>query len=159
VFREGAETVLFLWGVLEQSATTGWGGVVGGVAGVATAGLLGWAIFRGGQRLSVSGFFAITTLFIVLLAAGLFSSGVGRLQGLGVLPMTEPVWDTSSLLSDRSIVGSFLAGLVGYRARPSLPEVIAYLGYLIVAAMLLFRQRSPAAGARPRPGRAPAGVA
>src|SRR5712692_10296751 len=153
VFREGAETVLFLWGVLAQTTSAaGWGSVLGGVGGVATAAALAWAIFRGGQHLSVARFFGITTLFIMLLAAGLFSTGVGRLQGLGLLPMTDPLWDTSSLLNDRSVVGSFLAGLVGYRARPSALEVIAYVGYLILAGVLLFRHRTPADGARPRTG-------
>jgi high-affinity iron transporter len=159
VFREGAETVLFLWGILAQTTSAaGWGSFLGGVAGVATAAALGWAIFRGGQRLSVARFFAVTTLFIMLLAAGLFSTGVGRLQGLGVLPMTDPLWDTSTLLSDRGVVGSFLSGLVGYRARPSALEVFAYVGYLVVAGLLLFHHRTPAAGARPRAGRETADV-
>src|SRR5919197_2518870 len=37
VFREGAETVLFLWGLMAQAAAAGWSSVVGGVAGVVTA--------------------------------------------------------------------------------------------------------------------------
>src|SRR5882672_4788950 len=37
VFREGAETVLFLWGIVAQAGGGGWGSVVGGIAGVACA--------------------------------------------------------------------------------------------------------------------------
>src|SRR5262245_36600104 len=38
VFREGAETVLFLWGIMAQAtASAGWDNVVGGVAGVGAA--------------------------------------------------------------------------------------------------------------------------
>ena len=144
VFREGAETVLFLWGLMAEAATaSGAGSVVGGVAGVAVAIVLGWAVFRGGRRVSVSRFFALTTGLIVLLAAGLVSAGVGRLEGLGVLPMSGPVWDTSWLLSDRGLVGSLLAGLVGYRARPSLFEVLGYAAYLLAAAALLTRAARP----------------
>jgi len=139
VFREGAETVLFLWGVMAQATSpAGWGNVLAGVAGIAGAALLGLAIFRGGRNVSLRHFFAITTAFILLLAAGLFSSGVGRLQGLGVLPVATPLWDTSDILSDHGIVGSFLGGLVGYRSRPTLPEVVAYGAYLAVAALLIF---------------------
>jgi high-affinity iron transporter len=139
VFREGAETVLFLWGIMAQAgSTTGWGSVLGGVTGVAAAGGIGWAIFHGGRHLSLSKFFAVTTVFIMLLAAGLFSTGTGRLQGLGFLPMGEPLWDTSSVLSDRTVLGGFLSGLVGYRARPSTLEVIAYIAYLVTAAVLLW---------------------
>ncbi len=146
VFREGAETVLFLWRIMTQAgAGAGWSSVAGGVAGVGAAAALGWAIFRGGKHVSLSRFFSLTTAFIMLLAAGLFSGGVGRLQGLGILPLAEPLWDTSWLLSDRSLAGGFLSGLVGYRSQPSLPEVCAYLAYLIVAGTLLFGRRTPAA--------------
>jgi high-affinity iron transporter len=143
VFREGAETVLFLWGIMAQAAsTTAWEGLVGGVAGVVTAAAIGWAIFHGGRHLSLSRFFSVTTVFIMLLAAGLFSTGIGRLQGMGLLPLGEPLWDTSSLLSDRTVLGSFLTGLVGYRARPSGLEVMGYAAYLITAAALLWGRRS-----------------
>jgi high-affinity iron transporter len=150
VFREGAETVLFLWGIMAQAASTnGWGSLLGGVTGVATAAAVGWAIFHGGRHLSLSKFFSVTTVFIVLLAAGLFSTGVGRLQGLGFLPMGQPLWDTSFVLSDSTVLGSFLAGLVGYRARPSGLEASAYLVYIVTAAALLWG-RAPRTGDRSR---------
>jgi high-affinity iron transporter len=144
VFREGAETVLFLWGILAQAGTeAGWGSVAGGVAGVACAAALGFTIFHSGKHVSLSRFFGITTAFIMLLAAGLLSNGIGRLQGLGVLPLSDPLWDTSWLLSDGSVAGGFLSGLVGYRAQPTFPEVCAYVAYLIVAGALLFGRRTP----------------
>ena len=153
VFREGAETVLFLWGIMAQATSAaGWGSVAGGVAGIATAAALGWAIFYGGKNVSLPRFFAITTVLILLLAAGLFSTGLGRLQGLGVLPMTVPLWDTSAFLSDGSVAGSFLGGLVGYRARPSLLEVAGYAAYLLGAGFLVL-----AGSFRPASARAAAG--
>ncbi len=153
VFREGAETVLFLWGLMaEASGSAGWGSVVGGVAGVGVAALLGWIVFRSGRRVSLAGFFTATTVLILLLSAGLLSAAVGRLAGLGLLPMTPALWDTSWILDDRSLVGSFAAGLVGYRASPSFLEVVAYAGYLAVVGTLLF------AGARARASVVTSGV-
>jgi high-affinity iron transporter len=150
VFREGAETVLFLWGIVTQvGATSGWTSALGGVAGVGAAAALGWAIFYGGKHLSLSKFFSTTTVFIMLLAAGLFSTGVGRLQGLGLLPLGAPLWDTSFLLSDRTTLGGFLAGLVGYRARPSAWEVAAYVTYVVLA-VRLFWGRTRTTGGRPQ---------
>ena len=144
VFREGAETVLFLWGLMSQTAEgAGWGGLTGGVLGVLTAAALGWTIFRGGTRLSVRHFFAVTSIVLLFLAAGLFSTGLGKLQGLGVLPATDALWDTSALLSDHSVLGGFLSGLVGYRARPSLLEVAAYVAYVAVAGTLFFGVAGP----------------
>ncbi len=138
VFREGAETVLFLWSLLAQASVSGLGGVAGGALGIGTAAALGWAIFRGGKRVSLPKFFAVTSVLLLLVAGGLGATAVGKLQGLGFLPATSIVWDTSSLLDDRGLVGGFLAGLVGYRARPSLLEVAAYLVYLAAAGWLLF---------------------
>ena len=161
VFREGAETVLFLWGLLTQvQDVSGATALAGGAAGLAAAAVLGWLVFQGGQRLSVQRFFVVTSLFILLLAAGLFSAGVGRLQGIGLLPGGDAVWDTSWLLDDHGTVGGFLAGLIGYRARPSALELVAYALYLLVASPLFFprlygggrhrqtRLREPAATSR-----------
>src|SRR5262249_13097378 len=89
VFREGAETVLFLWGWVSQVPVPGGSGMSGGVRGVLVAAALGWAIFRGGRRLSLSRFFTVTSLLLLVVAAGLFSSAVGRLIGLGLLPASE----------------------------------------------------------------------
>ena len=152
VFREGAETVLFLWGLMAQAAITGgWGSAVGGILGVALAGVLGWMIFRGGRRVSLGRFFGATTALILLLAAGLLATGVGRLQGLGWLPMGDAVWDTSSVLDDRGVTGSFLAGLVGYRARPTALEAGAYVLYVVTAGALILGARPPS----PAPVRVP----
>ena len=79
----------------------------------------------------------------VLVAAGLFSTG------------GDALWDTSGLLRDDSVVGGFISGLTGYRARPSAPEVIAYAVYVIGAILLLFTPSAtaPAANAaRPSAG-------
>jgi high-affinity iron transporter len=158
VFREGAETVLFLWGLMTQTSVTGWGGVAGGALGIATAGVLGWAIFRGGRHVSLTRFFAVTSVLLLVVAAGLFSTGTGKLEAFGLLPASPTLWDTTHLLDDRRGVGGFLAGLAGYRARPSALEVVAYVTYLLVAGALLFGRRAPRASRVPDTG-TPAGVA
>jgi len=153
VFREGAETVLFLWGLLTQAtSTSGWASALGAILGLVVAALLGWAIFRGGRHISLQRFFAVTSVFLLFLAAGMFSTGVGRLESMGVLPQSPTAWDTSFVLDDHGFVGRFLNGLVGYRARPSLLEAGGYLLYLIVAGALLFKS-----GASTPRSRAPRG--
>ena len=139
VFREGAETVLFLWGLMAQlEDLSGWTALAGGAAGLVGAAVLGWLVFQSGRHLRVQTFFGVTSLLILFLAAGLFSAGIGRLQGAGVLPGGDPLWDTSWLLDDHSGVGSFLAGLIGYRARPSALEVGGYVLYLAAGSLLFF---------------------
>jgi high-affinity iron transporter len=151
VFREGAETVLFVWGLVAQAATgAGWDSVAGGLLGVVVAAVLALAIFNGSKAVSLPTFFTVTSVVLLFLAAGLFSAGIGRLQGLGVLPLTGELWDTSAILDERGLVGTLLHGLAGYRARPTSLEFAAWLLYLLAATALLFRAR-PARRSAPRP--------
>jgi high-affinity iron transporter len=116
-------------------------GLIGATGGVTVAAILGWAVFRGGRRIPVRRFFAITTVLLVLIAAGLFASAIGRLDNLGYVPTTQTLWDTSSVLEDGKGLGGFLAGLIGYRARPTVLEAIGWLVYVLIAATLLWRPR------------------
>jgi high-affinity iron transporter len=144
VFREGAETVLFLWGLVSQGGASGWTNLAGAVLGVTVAAMLGWLAFATGQYISIRRFFMATSILLLLVAAGLFSSGVGRLEGLGALPRSMEVWDTSGVLDDRSVVGSLLTGLVGYRARPSLFELASYALFIGFGAYAFFGGRRSA---------------
>lgn len=150
VFREGAETVLFVWGLIAQAATGGgWASVVGGALGVAVAAVLALAIFKGSRAVSLPTFFTVTSVLLLFVAAGLFSAGVGRLEGLGLVPMTGQLWDSSALLDEHGLVGTFLAGLAGYRARPTALEAGAWAAYLLVAGYLLLgRQAAPRSASR-----------
>ena len=149
VFREGAETVLFLWGLMTQASMSNVDGLVGATAGVVAAAILGWLVFRGGRRVPVRRFFAITTVLLVLVAGGLLASAVGRLASLGYVPSTPTLWDTSWLLSEGSGVGGFVAGLLGYRARPTVLEMVAWATYLAVAVLTLWRPAAPSRPAAP----------
>jgi high-affinity iron transporter len=149
VFREGAETVLFMWGLMSQMSIGSVGALVGATGGVATAAVLGWLVFRGGRRIPIRRFFAVTTVLLVLVAAGLFASALARLDGLGYLPSTPTLWDTSWLLEDGTGIGGFFAGLLGYRARPTLLEGLGGLGYIVAVGTLLWRpRRRPSSAAR-----------
>jgi high-affinity iron transporter len=141
VFREGAETVLFIWGLMTQVPMSGLQGVMGATGGIVAAAGLGWLVFRGSRRIPVRRFFAITTVLLLLVAAGLLASALARLDNLGYVPSTQSVWDTSWLLADGKGVGGFFAGLIGYRARPTLLEALAWLTYVVSVGALLWMPR------------------
>ena len=151
VFREGVETVLFLWGVIVQRGAAG--SVVplvgAGLAGAALAVATAWVFFRGAAFLNLQTFFRVTGVLLLLVAAGLLTSGVNKLIGLGYLPPLVPqVWNTAWLVPDRSTLGAILGALIGYRSRPSLLEVIFFAAYVPAMLLALRRAERTAAPAR-----------
>src|SRR2546422_3499215 len=98
VFREGAETVLFLWGLVSQTEEgASWDRLAGGALGGATAAALGWAVFHGGARPRGRHFFPLTAGVLLLLAPRLFRPGPRQLHGPGLLPPADAFSDTSFL--------------------------------------------------------------
>ena len=78
VFREGAETVLFLAAVsLRTSELLNF---MGGVLGLALAVALGVAFFKGSVKVDLRKFFTVTTMVLFVVAAQLFVSGVHELS-------------------------------------------------------------------------------
>ncbi len=133
VFREGVETVLFMWGIVAREGTSLSAlPVVGaGLCGVALAIATAWLFFRGFTVFSLQMFFRVTGVLLLFVAAGLLTSGINKLIGLGYLPPLVPqIWNTSWFVRDGSILGAVLNVLIGYRARPSLLEAIFYWSYL-----------------------------
>jgi len=131
VFREGVETALFLSAA--GFATDGMRVLWGGLLGLAIAIALGWLIFNTAAHISLRRFFDVTSLLLLLFAAGLLAHGVHEFQEAGLLPTyIAPVWDVNPVLPETSLVGSFMKTLFGYNGNPSLLEVFSYLAYWVV---------------------------
>jgi high-affinity iron transporter len=132
VMREGAEVVLFLYGIVVASHTTALSLAVGGVGGLAAACLASWLLYRGLVAIPLHRLFKVTNVLIALLAAGMAGQAAAVLNGADLLPSWgEHLWDTSALLADDSLVGRSLHALVGYSARPSGIQLAAYLATLL----------------------------
>ena len=127
VLREGSEVALFLYGVL-ASGESGWDVVAGGLAGLALGAATSAATFLGLATIPPRHLFAVTTALITVLAAGLAAQCVAFLQQAGIVTaLNETLWDTSSILSDKSIVGRVLHTLVGYADQPSVMQAVVYV--------------------------------
>ncbi|MDH5528286.1 MAG: FTR1 family protein [Nitrospirota bacterium] len=147
VFREGVESVLFLWGILAGGREDVGAVLTGGLLGLVSAVLIAWAVFQGGRRIPLGTFFNATTGLLVLLAAGMLAHGVGYWVAVDWLPaLAYAIWDTSNVLPERSGVGALLAVLIGYNANPTLMEVLVWGGYLgAVGGWLWWGSRTPGA--------------
>ena len=132
VFREGVETALFL--AASAFAVDGLTTLIGALAGLGLAALLGWLIYASTVRLNMGLFFNVTSVLLLFFAAGLFAHGVHEFQEVNLLPMTiEHVWDINYLLNETSTLGELLKALFGYNGNPSLLEVLSYAAYWALA--------------------------
>ena len=94
--REGAEVVLFLYGVAlsnHDGARSMLMGVAGGLLGGAG---VAWVIFRGLLSIPTRHLFAVINALLTLLAAGMAGQAAAILAGIGLVPsLGDQAWDTS----------------------------------------------------------------
>jgi high-affinity iron transporter len=138
VVREGIETALFLTAAAMTSSAEQV--LIGGLAGLAAAAVLGWVLFATAVRLNLRRFFQVTSILLILFAAGLMAHGIHEFNEAGLIPsVIEHVWDMNHILDENSAVGITLKALFGYNGNPSLTEILGYVGYY-VAIFLGLRQ-------------------
>jgi high-affinity iron transporter len=132
VFREGVETALFLSAA--AFANDGMGTLLGSILGLAAAGLVGYLIYAATVRLNLRLFFGVTSVLLLVFAAGLLAHGIHEFQEAGLIPtLNEHVWNTNAILDEKSSLGAVLRAVVGYHGNPSLEEVVVYWAYWLVA--------------------------
>lgn len=125
VMREGAETVIFLQGILQA---TGWTlPTMAAMAGAFAVALASYGLLQlGGRYLSWRLFFRLTEVMLLALGCALFVDGTGYLVSLGLLPYGAPLWNLSGVLDDARPLGGVVAALTGYRAAPDLVTLTAW---------------------------------
>ncbi len=133
IAREGSEAVIFIYalgfgehGVITISMFTAV--VVGMLLAVVTVYLLS----LGNKIFSWLYFFKVTEILLLLLGGAMLLNCIDILVTANVLPVLKAqFWDTSSILSDGGLLTPLLSSLIGYRATPSLIDVLVYAIYWI----------------------------
>ena len=133
VFREGIETILFLYGVMmKQGGLSISLSLLGAGMGIS----VGYLIFVQGKKVPLKTFFNVSSILLIFVAAGMFAYGIHELESAGVIPDYGRIWDINPpklsdgsypLMHDKGYVGSLLKGLFGYNGDPSLIELLAWL--------------------------------
>jgi high-affinity iron transporter len=177
VSREGAELVLFLYasylGVVEEvgsviSLTTI---LTGFIIGLAVATVLAFLLFKTTGRLNIKKFFQVTSVILIIFAAGLLAHGIHEIyefleitgSSLTSNFLWTEVWNINNtplgdLLNfffgwsydplnpnrfEKSVVGGIIVGLFGWNDNPALIEVLAYGLYYIIVIFGIKRIQSP----------------
>jgi|TARA_B100001079_G_C16369299_1_gene496611 high-affinity iron transporter len=129
VFREGIETVLFLYGVfVNQGSVSFFSSMIG--AGAALG--IGYMIFVKGQRVPLKTFFNISSVFLIFVAAGMMAYGIHELESAGIIADTGRIWNVNPpvlpngsypIFHDKGAIGAIAKGLFGWNGDPSYLEV------------------------------------
>lgn len=130
VAREGLETGLFLSAA--AFASSGAEIMVGGLVGLLAAIVAAWLIYRAGVRLNLRVFFKFTSIVLIVFGAAILRYAVHEFEEVGLLPeLVDRVWNTGRILPDGDGIGAILSALIGYTSKPSLMQLLAYVGYLV----------------------------
>ncbi len=141
VLREGVEAALFL--IAAATEESGTDVLIGGVGGLAIATALALGVYVGGRTMPMKAFFTVTGVILIVFAAGLLARSVNFFQAAGDLGSANlnGVYDLRAhdWLTGETEIGKFLSAMFGWDPRPSIEQVIAYLGYIVPVLYLFLR--------------------
>ncbi|HEV8026142.1 MAG TPA: FTR1 family protein [Stellaceae bacterium] len=138
VLREGSEIVLFLYSIAVAGGSSATSMITGGVLGLAVGVGVGAGLYLGLLAIPLRHLFTVTSWLILFLAAGMASQGAAFLLQADLLPaLGNNLWDTSFLLSERSLPGQVVHVLLGYSAQPAGIQVVFYLATLVIIGSLM----------------------
>lgn len=148
VLREGAEVVLFLYGIA-ASSKEGWPALLfGGMLGIGLGGAVSFLLYVGLVAIPIHRLFGVTSWLIALVAAGMAGQAAAVLAGIDVIPSWGyQLWDTSWLLRQDSIPGRALHALIGYSDRPMGIQLAVYL--IVLASLVVGGRIIDGRSARP----------
>jgi high-affinity iron transporter len=139
VGREGIETALILWAAARASGADSFP-VAWAAAGIGTAVLLGYLIYRGVLSINLTKFFTYTGLFLIIVAGGILAYGVHDLQEAGFLPgLYTLAFDVSATVPPNSWYGTLLKGIFNFSPATTVLEAIAWVAYVVPVMYLFLR--------------------
>lgn len=146
VGREGLESAFFTLAFAFQTNAVLL--LTGAFLGMLSAVGLCVLIYKVGYRLDYRVFFRVMGILLLFFAAGLLSDAVQNMQHLGWLTVgTAPLWNTSHILSEDTVVGDLLHGLIGYSEAPTILQGLFYMTYLLIAGgIFAWMTRKPSSG-------------
>lgn len=138
VLKEGIETSVFLLATFSASSNAGLA-ATGAALGILTAAVIGYGLYTGGMRINLGRFFRVTSIFLVLVAAGLVVSTLGKMREAGWLNAGQAkTVDLSWLAPPGSVQGALFTGVLGIPPDPRLIQVVGWLAYVIPMALYLY---------------------
>ncbi len=130
ITREGAEIILYFFSVT-HSQNYYMAVLVGMTIGASIGISIGILFYYLLSNLKPERSIFIGLVLLLLVSAGMISQASLLLIQADWLPSQLPLWDTSELLSEKSVTGQLLYALLGYEATPTAIQAGLYLLGLI----------------------------
>lgn len=149
VLREGFETILLIGGVSFSEAPSSI--PLAAIAGVLVGALVSFLIHRASGKLSLRWFFGLSCYVLLLLAAGIFSRSIGKLEdgrwykaasiddegdSLGFDPRTN-VWNLACCNEHTSPGFGLMYSLLGYRSIATVGTIVSYCMFWLTATCII----------------------
>lgn len=130
ILREGVEIILLVYSISSVETIDNNSYLLGLIIGMISGFILGIIIYCGLIKLASQQYiFRVSAILLTLIAGGFAAEAAGILTSSGIITvLADQVWDSSWLISDRSIYGKFLNVITGYIARPNGLQIVSYVG-------------------------------
>lgn len=157
VLREGFESVLFILAKFQDNFSSP---ILGAIAGLLTATILGLLLFKMGIKINIRLFFKVMGVFLLLIVGGLVI-GVFKHADTAMLLLFQfpdsfincpnkgltcflgsKFWDFSESLPDQQFPGILLKSLFGYRQVIYWGQAMAYFLFMMIVGGFYFQSLS-----------------
>ncbi|GAB3308492.1 FTR1 family protein [Haliea atlantica] len=135
--RESAEILIYVraFSAVDEYRLGVYAGSALGLGIGASAGVLAWSALR---ALRPARAFPVCLGLLAVIGAGMVMQAALLLEQVDWLPAQPPLWDSSWLLSEQSLLGQLLFAVLGYEATPGPVQVALYVGSLGLAALSIW---------------------
>lgn len=139
IIREFSEILIYLH-VFPADSPQFTGVMIGTFLGAGIGLSVGVIIYHLLNFLSDKWSFRTIIIILSFIAVGMLSQATQLLIQADWLPSQHPLWDSTALVSERSVVGQLLYAIFGYEATPSLIQVSFYFAGLAIILFFILKR-------------------
>ncbi len=134
LFREGTEIILFIYGITMSQSISVLDNILPIILGGGCGFLLGFSIYFGLLKFPVKYIFKFSSIFLILISAGLASESASILTTSGLINvLNQELWNTSWFIDTSTIFGKTFSVLTGYTARPNGLQILFYISAILIS--------------------------
>jgi high-affinity iron transporter len=137
ISRESAEIILYISGFRSDSFLMS-SVVTGGMIGLGIGLSCGVFLYHLMIALNPVSAIKLICLLVIMVGGSMMSQATQFLIQADWLPATEPVWDSSHIISEHSLPGQLLYALMAYEATPTLSQLLVYICSLLIMLLMIF---------------------